>query len=263
MEVIEVIENLNQMKKKLLHFALDLFSASDDEEQDSIFAQVKIYRTASVRIFEYVIGILLLAIWLLTIVNITHVAAEEWHSCLIIAVVGTVSVGLSFRHSYHPSASDLPFVKIVNSRQVHCLSLCSRLQSVVYALFFIWAGCAEWIESESIFLGGMITCLALLVLNCIFFTYKIYKLRHLVEVPSSPTIRNEKLLIVGTLVLTIAVGFGVHYLPFRDSLPSLLSGFLKGFVTIVLIVGIIWAGNRFFGLFREIDKESSDSPDKR
>lgn len=263
MEVIEVIENLNQMKKKLLNIALDLFSASDDEEQDSIFAQVKIYRTASVRIFEYVIGILLLAIWLLTIVNITHVAAEEWHSCLIIAVVGTVSVGLSFRHSYHPSASDLPFVKIVNARQVRCLSLCGRLQSVVYALFFIWGSCAEWIESESIFLGGMITCLALLVLNCIFFTYKIYKLRHLVEVPSSPTIRNEKLLIVGTLVLTIAVGFGVHYLPFWDSLPSLLSGFLKGFVTIVLIVGIIWAGNRFFGLFREIDKESSDSPDKR
>lgn len=263
MEVIEVIENLNQMKKKLLNIALDLFSASDDEEQDSIFAQVKIYRTASVRIFEYVIGILLLAIWLLTIVNITHVAAEEWHSCLIIAVVGTVSVGLSFRHSYHPSASDLPFVKIVNAQQVRCLSLCSRLQSVVYALFFIWVGCAEWIEGESVFLGGMITALALLVLNCIFFTYKIYKLRHLVEVPSSPTIRNEKLLIVGTLVLTIAVGFGVHYLPFWDSLPSLLSGFLKGFVTIVLIVGIIWAGNRFFGLFREIDKESSDSPDKR
>lgn len=251
------------MKNKLLHFVLDLISDSDDEEQDSIFAQVKIYRTTSVRVFEYVIGIQLLAIWLLAIVNITHAAAEEWHYCLIIAVVGTVSVGLSFRHSYHPSANDLPFVKIVNARQVHCLSLCGRLQSVVYALFFIWISCAEWIEGESIFLGGMITCLALLVLNCIFFTYKIYKLRHLVEVPSSPTIRNEKLLIVGTLVLTIAVGFGVHYLPFWDSLPSLLSGFLKGFVTIVLIVGIIWAGNRFFGLFREIDKESSDSPDKR
>ena len=247
------------MKNKLLHFALDLFSASDDEEQDSIFAQVKIYRTASVRIFEYVIGILLLAIWLLTIVNITHVAAEEWHSCLIIAICGTVSTGLSFRHSYHPSASDLPFVKIVNARQVRCLSLCSRLQSVVYALFFIWAGCAEWIESES-----MITCFALLVLNCIFFTYKIYKLRNLVEVEApSPTIRNEKLLIVGTLVLSIAVGFGVHYIPFWDSLPGLLSGFLKGLVSIALIAGIIWAGNRFFGLFREIDKESSDSPDKQ
>lgn len=251
------------MKNKLLHFALDLFSASDDEEQDSIFAQVKIYRTASVRIFEYIIGILLLAIWLLTIVNITHVAAEEWHSCLIIAVVGTVSVGLSFRHSYHPSAYDLPFVKIVNARQVRCLSLCGRLQSVVYALFFIWIGCAEKIESESVFLGGMITALVLMVLNCIFFTYKIYKLRHLVEVPSSPTIRNEKLLIVGTLVLTIAVGFGVHCLPFWDSLPSLLSGFLKGLISLALIAGIIWAGNRFFGLFREIDKGESDSPDKR
>lgn len=253
------------MKNKLLHFALDLFSASDDEEQDSIFAQVKIYRTASVRIFEYVIGILLLAIWLLTIVNITHVAAEEWHSCLIIAICGTVSTGLNFRHSYHPSASDLPFVKIVNARQVRCLSLCGRLQSVVVALFFIWGGCAEWIEvGESIFLGGMITCLALLVLNCIFFTYKIYKLRNLVEVEApSPTIRNEKLLIVGTLVLSIAVGFGVHYIPFWDSLPGLLSGFLRGLVSIALIAGIIWAGNRFFGLFREIDKESSDSPDKQ
>ena len=29
------------MKNKLLHFALDLFSASDDEEQDSIFADRK------------------------------------------------------------------------------------------------------------------------------------------------------------------------------------------------------------------------------
>ena len=260
MEVIEVKENLNQMKNKLLHFALDLFSASDDEEQDSIFAQVKIYRTASVRIFEYVIGILLLAIWLLTIRNIIHAAAEEWQSYLFVAIVGTVSVGLSFRHTYN-----LPFVKIVNARQVHCLSLCSRLQSVVFALFFIWGGCAEWIEvGESIFLGGMITCLALLVLNCIFFTYKIYKLRNLVEVEApSPTIRNEKLLIVGTLVLSIAVGFGVHYLPFWDSLPGLLSGFLRGLVSIALIAGIIWAGNRFFGLFREIDKESSDSPDKQ
>ena len=101
------------MKNKLLHFALDLFSASDDEEQDSIFAQVKIYRTASVRIFEYIIGILLLAIWLLIIRNIIHAAAEEWHSYLIVAIFGTVSVGLSFRHSYHPSAYDLPFVKIV------------------------------------------------------------------------------------------------------------------------------------------------------
>lgn len=106
------------MKNKLLHFALDLFSASDDEEQDSIFAQVKIYRTASVRIFEYIIGILLLAIWLLIIRNIIHAAAEEWHSYLIVAIFGTVSVGLSFRHSYHPSAYDLPFVKIVNARQV-------------------------------------------------------------------------------------------------------------------------------------------------
>ena len=129
------------MKNKLLHFALDLFSASDDEEQDSIFAQVKIYRTASVRIFEYIIGILLLAIWLLTIRNIIHAAAEEWHTYLIVAIVGTVSVGLSFRHSYHPSAYDLPFVKIVNARQVRCLSLCSRLQSVVFALFYMGRLC--------------------------------------------------------------------------------------------------------------------------
>lgn len=254
------------MKNKLLHFVLDLFSDSDDEEQDSIFAQVKIYRTASVRIFEYIIGIQLLAIWLLIIRNIIHAAAEEWHSYLIVAIFGTVSVVLSFRHSYHPSAYDLPFVKIVNARQVRCLSLCSRLQSVVFALFFIWGGCAEWIEieSESIFLGGIITIIALLVLNCIFFTYKIYKLRNLVEVEApSPTIRNEKLLIVGTLVLSIAVGFGVHYIPFWDSLPGLVSGVLRGFVSIILIVGIIWAGNRFFGLFREIDKGESDSPDKR
>ena len=68
------------MKNKLLHFALDLFSASDDEEQDSIFAQVKIYRTASVRIFEYVIGILLLAIWLLTIVNMRRSCWIRWRS---------------------------------------------------------------------------------------------------------------------------------------------------------------------------------------
>lgn len=84
--------------------------------------------------------------------------------------------------------------------------------------------------------------LSLLVLNCIFFTYKIYKLRNLVEVEApSPTIRNEKLLIVGTLVLSIAVGFGVHYIPFWDSLPGLLSGFLRGLVSIALIAGIIWA----------------------
>lgn len=250
------------MKNKLLNFVLDLIRDSDDEEQDSIFAQVKIYRTTSVRVFEYIIGILLLALWLLTIEHIIHTMAEEWHTYLIIAGIGTVCVGLSFRHTYHPSAYDLPFVKIVNARQVYFLSLCGRLQSVIYALFFIWCSCAEWIESESIFLGGMITCAALLFLNCIFFTYKIYKLRNLIEVEAPlPTFKNERLFIVGILVLSIAISIGVHYLPFWDSLPSLLGGVLKGVIFIALIVGIIWVGNRFFGLFREID--NSDFPGKQ
>lgn len=62
----------------------------------------------------------------------------------------------------------------------------------------------------------------------------------------------------------------VHSCRVRSTLYSVLgqsawSGewILKGLVSIALIVGIIWAGNKFFGLFREIDKESSDSPDKQ
>ena len=54
----------------------------------------------------------------------------------------------------------------------------------------------------------------------------------------------------------------VHSCRVRSTLSSVL-GQSACLVSIALIAGIIWAGNRFFGLFREIDKESSDSPDKQ
>ena len=109
------------MKNKLLHFALDLFCASDDDEQDSIFAQVKIYRTASVRIFEYIIGILLLAIWLLIIRNIIHAAAEEWHSYLIVAIR---SIGGKHTRQARPDAVDT----LRGVRRRHILFLSSSYQ---------------------------------------------------------------------------------------------------------------------------------------
>ncbi len=253
-------------KQKLLSFVLDLlsFKDSDDEEQGGIFSQVKIYRTTSVKVFEFIVGILILAIWLLTIRNIIHATPDQRLDCLVVGVIGTFMCVGALSHSYHPTAYDLPFVKIVNARQVHYLSLCYRLHSIVFALFFLWVNCAYLIESEAIFNGGMITCVTLLFLNCIFFIYKIRKLRDLVEAEDPlPAIRNEKLLTIGTFVLSIAIGFGVHCLPFWGSIPSLLRGVLKGIVAIAVIVGIIWIGQRFFGLFREINKEEPNTPGKQ
>ncbi len=67
--------------------------------------------------------------------------------CLIIAVVGTVA-GLSFRHSYHPSASDLPFVKIVNARQI-ALSVALRSPAVCCLCPLLVYGLVVWIWSDS------------------------------------------------------------------------------------------------------------------
>ncbi len=74
------------MKNKIFNFVLDLFKNGDKEEQAGIFAQVKIYRTTSARVFEFIVGILVLAIWLLTIRNIIYATSDEWflyycHSC--------------------------------------------------------------------------------------------------------------------------------------------------------------------------------------
>ena len=49
------------MKNKILNFVLGLFKNGDKEEQAGIFAQVKIYRSTSARVFEFIVGILVLA----------------------------------------------------------------------------------------------------------------------------------------------------------------------------------------------------------
>ena len=51
------------MKNKIFNFVLDLFKNGDEEEPASIFAQVKIYRSTSARVFKFIVGILVLAIW--------------------------------------------------------------------------------------------------------------------------------------------------------------------------------------------------------
>lgn len=126
------------MKNKIFNFVLDLFKNGDEEEPAGIFAQVKIYRSTSARVFEFIVGILVLAMWLLTIRNIIHATSDDWFLYIVIAAVGTLFSVQNLRHSYHPTAIDLPFVKIVNARQVYYLSLSSRFASVGLSLFFLW-----------------------------------------------------------------------------------------------------------------------------
>ena len=43
------------MKNKIFNFVLDLFKNGDKEEPAGIFAQVKIYRSTSARVFEIIV----------------------------------------------------------------------------------------------------------------------------------------------------------------------------------------------------------------
>ena len=114
------------MKNKIFNFVLDLFKNGDKEEQAGIFAQVKIYRSTSARVFEIIVGILVLAMWLLTIRNVIHATSDDLPYLLLLAGMGTSFPIACLHHSYHPKANDLPFVKIVNARQVYYLSLLGR-----------------------------------------------------------------------------------------------------------------------------------------
>lgn len=121
----------------------------------------------------------------------------------------------------------------------------------------------DFIGSEPVFVGGVIVCCVLLCLNGVFFFYKIYQLRNLVEVEDpEPAIKNEKLLTIGVLVLTAVLGFAMHLLPIWDCMPKILSGILRGILVIAMVVGIVWVCKRYFGLFREIDKDASGSSRK-
>ena len=251
------------MKNKIFSFVLDLFKDGDKEEQAGIFAQVKIYRSTSARVFEIIVGILVLTMWLLTIRNVIHATSDDLPYLLLLAGMGTFFPIACLLHSYHPKANDFPFVKIVNARQVYYLSLSSRFASVGLSLFFLWISCVDLVDSEDLFFGGMVACFVLLCLNCVFFIYKIYQLRNLVEVEvPEPAIKNEKLLTIGVLVLTAVLGFAMHLLPIWDCMPTILSSFLRGILVIAIVVGIVWVCNRYFGLFREIDKDASDSSRK-
>ena len=135
------------MKNKIFNFVLGLFKNGDKEEQAGIFAQVKIYRSTSARVFEIIVGILVLAMWLLTIRNIIHATSDDLPYLLLLAGMGTFFPIACLLHSYHPKANDFPFVKIVNARQVYYLSLLDRYAALWSALFWLWkigrASCRE------------------------------------------------------------------------------------------------------------------------
>jgi len=107
------------MKNKIFNFVLDLFKNGDEEEPAGIFAQVKIYRSTSARVFEFIVGILVLAMWLLTIRNVIHATSDDLPYLLLLAGMGTFFPIACLLHSYHPKANDFPFVKIV--RYITCL----------------------------------------------------------------------------------------------------------------------------------------------
>jgi len=201
--------------------------------------------------------------WLLTIRNIIHATSDDLPYLLLLAGMGTFFPIACLLHSYHPKANDFPFVKIVNARQVYYLSLLGRYAALWSALFWLWISCMDFIGSEPVFVGGVIVCCVLLCLNGVFFFYKIYQLRNLVEVEDpEPAIKNEKLLTIGVLVLTAVLGFAMHLLPIWDCMPKILSGFLRGILVVAMVVGIVWVCKRYFGLFREMDKDASDSSRK-
>lgn len=80
------------MKNKIFNFVLDLFKNGDEEEPAGIFAQVKIYRSTSARVFEFIVGILVLAMWLLTIRNVIHATSDDLPYLLLLAGMGTFSL---------------------------------------------------------------------------------------------------------------------------------------------------------------------------
>jgi len=108
------------MKNKIFNFVLDLFKNGDEEEPAGIFAQVKIYRSTSARVFEFIVGILVLAMWLLTIRNVIHATSDDLPYLLLLAGMGTFFPIACLLHSYHPKANDFPFVKMPD-RYITCL----------------------------------------------------------------------------------------------------------------------------------------------
>lgn len=89
------------MKNKIFNFVLDLFKNGDEEEPAGIFAQVKIYRSTSARVFEFIVGILVLAMWLLTIRNVIHATSDDLPYLLLLAGMGTFFPIACLLHSYH------------------------------------------------------------------------------------------------------------------------------------------------------------------
>lgn len=135
------------MKNKIFNFVLDLFKNGDKEEQAGIFAQVRIYRSTSARVFEFIVGILVLAMWLLTIRNIIHATSDDLPYLLLLAGMGTFFPIACLLHSYHPKANDFPFVKIVNARQVYYTCPC-WIAMQLYGQPSSGYGLVVWILSE-------------------------------------------------------------------------------------------------------------------
>jgi len=222
------------------------------EKKNNLF---KIYRTPSTRVFEWIVGLIVLAIWLINIRNIVNHSSGDWGIVLFMVGFGTIFPIGTLWYSYHPSADDMPFLKIVNCRQVHYLSLCSRMASLLIALFFLWISSVDFFKNEIIFLAGMVTFTILLLLNPLYFMYKIFRHRKQVEVEYHPKITYEKLLYLGSLILIVVLNFALRHLNVLDGIPSFWKGVLEGLIIVCVLLGLKWGCQKCFGMFKKIDDQ--------
>lgn len=252
-----MINNFFEVKK----WFDNLTGNNDPVDENDIFSKVKIYRTPSTKIFEILIGVIVVCIFLLNIRDFILDTSNDRLGHLALGGVGIFAPLASLWHSYHPKITDLP-INVVNAQQVRYISLCDRFASLGLALFFLWGSCNSLIENETIFFDGMVVCGVLLALNVIYFMYKIYKIRKCVEVKPEPIVKNEKILCIGILVAIFLIDFLLHIL-LEDVPGGGIKGFLIGVVSVFIVIGITWFCQRYLGLFKEITPEEKEEMNKK
>lgn len=157
-------------------------------KQIDIFKQVSIQRTLEGTVLECLTGISCLSLLVMAIVCLVR-GDMSWVDFAFCIGLGILLPCFYLYHSYHPGKEDMPLL-ITNKWQVYELSRLGHYFSFFFSLIFVFIQLHYFLDVP---LWTILIPLVLLVLSIGYFGFRVWRMRHHVEVAPNDEAKDSQL----------------------------------------------------------------------
>lgn len=185
-------------------------------KQIDIFKQVTIQRTLEGTVLECLTGISCLSQLVMAIVCLVR-GDMDWLDFAFCIGLGILLPCIYLYHSYHPSKEDMPLL-ITNKWQVYELSRFGHYFSFFFSLIFVFIHLYDFLDLQ---LWIVLIPVALLFLSIGYFGFRVWRMRHYVEVAPSSEAKDTQLEAVVSLICFIVPNLLLKHFTDWDNLVIL------------------------------------------